>query len=383
MRSTNARSGRRRFCLQCAAVARQGQTQCASCGHDRFTSRWIQPRIQARLLKISPPFPFHRIKWPEGGTVSVSAREGVGKSRSVAQLNRMVIGPNGLTAIRRDDDSGLYEAPNGAVVDTAGWWPLIGAWISTEQDPAPVDEMFRSLGIPCPPIYSCDPLDPINSTKEALRQLVTRPGAVTVLDSSGPLGAKGAVEVMNLMVQDCLATGRRGLIIHHQNKENEIMGSVTLNYIPELTGEFVEDEYGRRLFRNKKSRHNLPTSTYFAFNNKGQIIPAEFTQVAHSIEGKRSQMELVPYGFSPMKGSCKRADLLDALADAGVLPDFVGYASCATASAGTPSGFLEPPDAEVRYSFAADHGLKRLTIDMALAAIDQAEDVAEDEERDR
>jgi len=305
-----------------------------------MTTRWIQPRREAPQTAVQPPFPWERLWWPEGVTIAVSASFGVGKSSSAALL-------------------GLPTADGGP--------PLLKNWITAEQDPAPVRSMFKRLGVPCPWIYSADPLDPLGSVKRALRTQVTGAGSVTVLDSTTPLGIDGAVEVMNLCVQDGLATGRRYWLISQQNKQREIFGKVALAFVPDVVIDIEVDDFGRRRAVVTKNRHGDTSITYFSFDGHGRIVRPDFQQVAHSVEGATSDMQLVPYGLKV--SGMRWGGLLKALDAESLLPGLSGYASAALATGATRSGFLAPPDVGSRKRLAEAHGMKWLSIEEGVALL--------------
>ena len=283
---------------------------------------------------VVPGFPWHTLSWPEGVTVAMSASFGVGKSSSAALL--------GLPGANGDP-------------------PLLKNWITTEQDPNPVRHMFDRLGVPTPQIWSADPMDPVGSVKRAIRTQVTGTGALTVLDSTSPLGIDGAVEVMNLVVQDCLSTGRRALLISQQNKQKEILGRVALAFVPDIVIEIDVDDFGRRRLRVTKNRHGPAACTYFEFGDSGRIIQPNFSEVAHSVEGSLTDMQLVPFGL-PMR-NIRWNGLLTALDKFNALPSIAGYASAALATTATTCGFLAPPDVADRRALASAHDLNWLSIE--------------------
>ena len=314
-----------------------------------MTLRWLRPTRKASVQTQRAAFPWDWFQWPEGVTVAMSASFGVGKSSVGALLG--LPGPDGDP-------------------------PMLQSWITTEQDPNPVRKMFDRLGVACPQIWAADPLDPLGSVKRAIRSQVTAPGALTVLDSTTPLGIEGAVEIMNLLVQDCLSTGRRALLISQQNKQREILGKIALAFVPDVVVEIDVDGFARRRFRVTKNRHGPAATTYFQFQSDGTISPPDFTQVAHSVEGDATSYQLVPYGL-PMKG-VKWAGMLDALDLYEVLPDIAGTASAALQTGATRSGFLAPPDELSRRKLAEAHGLRWLTIEEGVEILQQARDAASD-----
>ena len=316
-----------------------------------MTARWIRPTVPVAPILVTPAFPWHTLRWPEGVTVALSASFGVGKSSASALLG--LPGPNGEPALLKN-------------------------WITTEQDPNPVRAMFERLHVPVPQIWSADPMDPAGSVKRAIRTQVTGTGALTVLDSTTPLGIDGAVEVMNLVVQDCLSTGRRALLISQQNKQKEILGRVALAFVPDIVIEIDVDEFGRRRMRVTKNRHGPASVTYFEFGDGGTIIQPNFSEVAHSVEGAVTDMQLVPFGL-PMRG-LRWDGLLKALDKYGLLPDMAGYASAALATTATSCGFLAPPDVGDRRALAAAHGLKWLSIDDGVALLREARHNREEED---
>jgi hypothetical protein len=350
MRSGNS-TARRRFCAACGGVVRPGLQSCISCGGISFTLRWIKPTKKARIATITPAFPWHRIEWPEGVTVAISAGYGVGKSSAAALLG--------------------LPGNNGEI-------PILRNWITTEQDPNPVRRMFERLGVQCPQIWAADPLNPLESVKRAIRSQTSGPGALTVLDSTTPLGIDGAVEVMNLVVQNCLATGRRALLISQQNKQKEILGKVALAFIPDIVLNIDVDGFGRRRLVVEKNRHGAPATTYFEFSEEGKIQRPDFTEVAHSVEGVVGDYQLVPHGL-PMR-NIKWAGLLDALDLYEVLPTIAGRATAAIQTGATSCGFLAPPDLRDRKALAEDHGLRWLGIEEGVQLLDAARKEAEEKE---
>lgn len=349
--SRENRTTRRRFCAPCGVVVRTGLNQCPTCGGTKMTTRWIKPHLPVTDTTVIPPFPWEGVAWPMGVTIAVSAGFGVGKSSSAALLG--LPGPNGEP-------------------------PLLKNWITTEQDPNPARKMFDRLGVPCPQIWSADPSDPVGSVKRAIKTQVTGPGALTVLDSTTPLGIDGAVDIMNLIVQDCLATGRRALLISQQNKQKEILGRVALAFVPDIVVEIDVDDFGRRRMRITKNRHGPSSVTYFEFGKQGRIVPPDFSEVVHSVEGKVADMQLVPFGL-PMRGT-KWDGLLKALDKYRALPDLAGYASAALATGATRSGFLAPPDESDRRALAEAHGMKWLSIPEGVELLHEAKANFDDEE---
>lgn len=344
---------RRRFCAACGTTVRTGLPACPACGHTRMTARWIRPVTPVTSTLATPGFPWNMLDWPEGVTVAMSASFGVGKSSSAALLG--LPSPQGQPALLKN-------------------------WISTEQDPNPVRRMFTRLGVPTPQIWSADPLDPLGSVKRAIRSQVTGAGALSVLDSTSPLGIDGAVEVMNMCVQDGLSTGRRYLLISQQNKQKEIFGKVALAFVPDIVIEIDVDDFGRRRLRITKNRHGPSSITYFKFGDGGKILQPDFTEVAHSVEGAVTDMQLVPYGL-PMR-NIRWNGLLNALDQYGLLPEIAGYASAALATSATACGFLAPPDLADRKSLATAHGLNWLSIDDGVNLIAEARRAQEEEKED-
>jgi len=344
---------RRRFCVACGSTVRTGLAACPACEHRNTTTRWIRPLLPVVPTTVTPSFPWHTVEWPEGVTVAMSASFGVGKSSSAALLG--LPGPTGDP-------------------------PLLKNWITTEQDPNPVRAMFDRLGVPIPQIWSADPVDPVASVKRALRTMVTGPGALTVLDSTSPLGIDGAVEVMNLVVQDCLATGRRALLISQQNKQREILGKIALAFVPDIVIEIDVDDFGRRRLRVTKNRHGPASATYFEFATGGRIVQPNFAEVAHSVEGSVIDMQLVPFGL-PMR-SIRWDGLLQGMNKLDLLPSIAGYASAALATGATSCGFLAPPDVTDRRALAEAHGLKWLDIEEGVELLAEARRTSQEDEND-
>ncbi len=289
--------------------------------------RWIRPQRTVKSPTVKPAFPWTGLDWPNGVTISVSAGFGVGKSSAAALL-------------------GLPCAD--------GSPPILKNWITTEQDPEPVYAMFQRLGVPCPNVWSADPLDPTGSVSRAIKSQLSGPGDVTVLDSTTPLGIQGAVEIMQQVIQDGLQTGRRYLLINQQNKASEIYGAIKLAFMPDVVVDIDVDLFGRRRLNVTKNRHGPPSTTYFEMTRTGKICQPDFSAIAHSVEGSANNLSLMPYGLQ--KGA-RWAGMFKVLDGLDLLPQLAGYAAAAC-PAPTPTGFIEPPDVSARRALAESHGLK-------------------------
>ena len=116
------------------------------------------------------------------------------------------------------------------------------------------------------------------------------------------------------------------------------------------------DPCGVRVFRIEKSRWCGLGSTYFTFDDKGQIAKPTFP-ASYTVEGSSGAYYLHPF---PVKGA-KWGGLFTAAQELGVLE--MGQASCAQIAPYMPKGFIEPMDVQERIRFAKKAGLDWYTPD--------------------
>ena len=346
---------RRRFCRDCGFTIRTGKSDCPSCGSTRTPSvgEFVAPTIAANVPWVNPPHPWNNLVWPEGATLSLAAPQGLGKSSVSMLFNKA--GPA--------KKAGLH----------------IGAWFSTEQDPYQVSSLATRLEVPCPPIWPVNPSDAFADAKRGLEQLALAAGAVIVFDSLTPLGLQDAVRMMNLLIVFAREEGWRICMINQTNKAEQVAGSASLVFMPDITVNLTTDKFGRRRLFVGKNRYGTEYTRYYTFDREGKVVLPQFQGIVHSVEGKGTDLELVPYGLAdgsipgvPGQARGKKvqwASILDPLAPFGLLPRFAGYATAGAESAASEFGFMHPPDVDARRTFAEEHGMKWLPMEEIYAAL--------------
>ena len=366
-------TARRTYCPDCGRPRPATDECCRDCGSvSPATAQSVIPQRRIPVPVLDLPVPWGPTRWPEGGVATLASPEGMGKSSLAALLGTR----------------------------TAGL-PGIGLWLSTEQDPGEVGELFARLGVPVPPIIALEDPDPhvkVTRAETLLDRMTSRAGTFTVVDSLTEFGAEEAVRVMHAVIRNCRAHGRRGALVNQTTKDGGFAGYNRLKFMPQLVYWLRPDQFGCRLLARTKSRWEGVRFTYFDFvpeglPNEGRVIQPDFTSIAHSVEGAYPAYELVPYGLAAgsiggltakSRGrTIQWAGLLDGLAQEDALGPFAGYASAAVASVGTASGYLAPRDEMTRRAFAADHGLPWLEIEAAVAVIEQARERRAEEGRER
>ena len=316
---------------------------------------WVTPSLPANVPVVHPPHPWDNLVWPEGATLSLAAGQGLGKSSIAMMLNQ-----------------GYAEGFT------------IGAWFTTEQDPYQVASLAERLKVRVPPIWTVEMSGEgeasFNSARSGLQKLVTAPGSITVFDSLTPLGLQDAARMMNLLIADARQSGRRVLMINQTNKADQVAGSATLMFMPDIDARVQSGEFGRRKLVVPKNRYGPEFSRYFSFDRStGGVVLPNFSHVVHSVEGKSPSYALTPYGLAhgsiPGKPGQARgktvqwAGILDVLADFGLLHKFAGFACAGFESLATPSGVQFPDDWEARRDFATEHKLQWLTEDRILESL--------------
>jgi len=249
----------------------------------------------------------------------------------------------------------------------------IGAWFSTEQDPYQVAAMATRLGVPCPPIWPVNPAEPFNDALRGLKNLALAPGSVIVFDSLTPLGLQDAVRMMNVLIMYAREEGWRVAMINQTNKLEQVAGSSTLVFMPDIDVRLVRDLYGQRRLFVSKNRYGGEYVRYYTFSETGAVIMPKFGNYPHSVEGRDANLELIPFGLASgsiaglpgqARGkSIQWASCMDPLAHLGLLPKFAGFAMAGFESPSSPNGFMTPPDEAERKKFAAVHGMKWLSME--------------------
>lgn len=319
-----------------------GKTTCPSCNsyNTATAGQFIVPQVSATTPTLNPPHPWRGLVWPEGATISLAAKQGLGKSSIAMALQR-----------------------------TEGM--KIGAWISTEQDPYQVHRIAERIKVPVPPVWTVSQQGALESALRGVDAVTAGAGDVVVFDSLTPLGLTSAVQMMNRLIADAREFGWRVLMINQTNKADQIAGSSQLAFMPDIDVRLTQDKFARRRLYVGKNRYGSEFTMYFQVARDGTIRMPDFEEIVHSVEGLHPNLELVPYGLAdgsvpgkPGQARGKKvqwASVLDPLAEYGLLPRFAGYATAGAESAGTSDGLMYPPDWEARREFAEAHGLKWLS----------------------
>ncbi|HIK59471.1 MAG TPA: hypothetical protein EYF98_02130, partial [Planctomycetes bacterium] len=178
----------------------------------------------------------------------------------------------------------------------------IGAWFSTEQDPYQVASLATRLGVTAPPIWTIEMTGEsgagFDNARRGLKKLVTAPGSITVFDSLTPLGVQDGAKMMNLLIADARTNGRRVLMINQTNKAEQVAGSSSLMFMPDIDARIRGGDFGRRKLVVPKNRYGPEFTRYFDIKRNGDVVLPDFTAVVHSVEGKMPALSLVPYGLA-------------------------------------------------------------------------------------
>lgn len=297
------------WCHQCGTVWPDKAIVCPGCGGmDRSKGR-TRPRLAPRLFKQHFNAPWDQIPWPRGGAACIFGRPGSGKSTL----------------------AGILE-------------PAL--WMTKEQDPAPVGEMFRRLtpGF-CPEVVS------VHDYKDVQRELSLTEKGPAVLDSATAMGPRDALIVAHLMVAWSRRTGERSLTILQVNKAGDAAGYQEITHLFDAVIESDPNEWGLRVFNVEKSRWCNLHSRYWKFDEEGRVVRPVF-DAAYSVEGGPGSYYLHPF---PVGARGTWTGLLKMLAEDGKLRP--GVASAAAFAKYMLHGFIQPYDVEERKRFAVDHGL--------------------------
>jgi len=298
------------YCYSCGSAWTPGYISCTSCGSiDQGRS---EARPTVTVVNDTETFmgPWRLLPWPRSGSVGVYGGPGSGKSSLAAMIR-----------------------------------PLV--WITKEQVPKPVGEMFRRLWSDgyMPQVHTVESADDV----EAVLKMHYR-GPI-VLDSATALKLKDGLRATELMVEWSQLRDERALIIIQVNKGGDSAGYMEIPHKVDAVVNISPDPWGVRAFRVTKSRWSPLGATYWSFNEKGQVEVPEFP-ASYSVEGSPGGYWLHPF---PIKGA-KWHGLLAAMAGQDQLRP--RSASAAVRATYMPSGFVEPMDVWERRRFAEAHGLR-------------------------
>jgi hypothetical protein len=297
---------------------------CPACkGSDRArgAARPIRPAQNDTALFDGP---WKLLPWPKQGTVAMYGGPGAGKS-SLAGLLRPT------------------------------------RWLTREQEPKPVGDMFRRILPDFMP--SVETVETPEDVKRVLSE--TQRGPV-VMDSLTAFGLREALVVAHMLVHWAQRNNDRALAIIQLNKDGQAAGYMEIPHLFDAIANVSPDPWGVRAFRITKSRWSALESIYWTFDKEGKLTIPEFP-AAYSVEGGPGEYWLHPY---PLKGA-KWTGVLGALHAAELLRP--GCASSAIVAGYMPTGFLEPMDIEERRRFAERNGLSWVSAD---DAADQLKDTA-------
>ena len=316
----------RYYCYTCGSPWPKEAVACPACrGSDRSRGA-ARPQRPAQNDVTLFDGPWSLLPWPKQGTVAMFGGPGAGKS-SLA---------------------GLVKPTR---------------WITREQEPKPVGDMFRRI-LPdfMPAVESVD-------TPEDVRRILSEtPRGPVVLDSLTAFGLREALVVAHLLVHWAQRNNDRALAILQLNKDGQAAGYMEIPHLFDAIVNVSPDPWGVRAFRVTKSRWSPLESIYWSFDREGKLTIPDFP-AAYSVEGGPGEYWLHPY---PLKGA-KWTGILGALHGAEQLRP--GTASSAIVAGYMPTGFLEPMDVEERRRFAERNGLSWMTAEDAAASISEtAED---------
>ena len=321
--------GNRFYCYSCGSPWPENEIRCPYCrGSDRSTGA-ARPILPAVNDKIQYDGPWTLLPWPTQGSVAMFGGPGAGKS-SLAGLIR----------------------PAG--------------WITREQEPKPVGDMFRRITPGYMP--SVRSVDTAEDVRQALQDF---PRGPIVLDSLTAFGLREALVVAHMLVEWAQRRNDRALAIIQLNKDGQAAGYMEIPHLFDAIINVSPDPWGVRSFRVVKSRWSALESIYWTFDRDGKLTIPAFP-AAYSVEGSPGEYWLHPY---PLKGA-KWTGALAALNGAEKLEP--GTCSAAVAATYMPTGFLEPMDVSERRRFAERNGLRWITAEDAAEMVADAETETEE-----
>ena len=308
-----------RYCYACGTPWPEDEIVCPGCGGSDASFGSARPIQEVRHDALRFEGPWSMLPWIPTGSVAMFGGPGAGKSSLAAMIRPRM-------------------------------------WITKEQEPRPVGDMFRRLmGDHMPDVRVADTADDIaNALMECDRGPV-------VIDSLTAFGLKDALVAAHMVVEWARRNNDRVLAIVQINKDGQLAGYMEIPHLFDAIVNVTPDPWGVRSFRISKSRWSGLGSIYWSFDMDGKIKVPSF-DAAYSVEGEPGEYWLHPY---PLKGA-KWNGLLHAMAEAKQLRP--GCACAATEASYLPSGFLQPMDVSERRTFAERNGLLWLdpeTIDLS------------------
>lgn len=317
----------RKYCYTCGCAWLIGDISCSKCGSMDSQVGGARPTKTVKLDAENFDGPWKLLKWPAGGSVAMYGGPGSGKS-SLASL----IVPK--------------------------------AWLSKEQEPQPIAEMWRRI---CPN-EEMPEIHIVNNAEDVKNALALISQGPIVMDSVTALGLRDGLAAAYMLTEwakDKASGTGRVLLIIQVTSDGTPSG---YNEIPHLVDAVVNispDPWGVRSYKIEKSRWSPLDSMYWGFGEGGSIIIPDFN-AAYSVEGTPGQYHLHPY---PLTGA-KWHGVNAALAAAGLLR--IRTASSGVVAPYMESGFVEPMDSYERSRFAQANGLEWISASDARAMLDAA-----------
>ena len=297
-----------RYCYRCGTPWDESEICCPSCGGTDPSYGSARPTYTVGDEAQRFDGPWQMLPWIPTGSVAMFGGPGAGKSSLAAMIRPRM-------------------------------------WITKEQEPRPVGNMFRRLIADYMPDVRV--ADSAEDVATALSECERGP---VVLDSLTAFGLKDALVSAHMLVEWARRHNDRALAIVQVNKDGQLAGYMEIPHLFDAVVNVTPDPWGVRSFRVTKSRWSSLGAVYWSFDKDGKIQIPSFN-AAYSVEGEPGEYWLHPY---PLKGA-KWSGMLNALAEAGTLRP--GCACAATEASYLATGFLEPMDATERRAFAERNGL--------------------------
>ena len=297
------------YCYTCGSPWPETEILCPACGATDKARGTARPTVAISHDTLTFDGPWKLLPWPPTGSVAIFGGPGAGKSSLAAMIKPT-------------------------------------CWLTKEQEPRPVGDMFRRLlgDTYMPQVHA------VETPEDVHRVLNLLDRGPVVVDSLTAFGLKDALVIAHILVTWARRRGDRALGIVQVTKDGSLAG---YNQIPHLFDAVVNvqpDPWGVRAFRVTKSRWSAIGALYWKFSADGTVTLPDFHS-AYTVEGEPGSYWLHPF---PLKGS-KWGGLCRSLAEAGALEP--GSASAAVQAPYMPEGFIEPSDSAERQAFAEQNGL--------------------------
>jgi len=328
--STNLRHQRlRKYCYTCGSPWLKDQVACEKCGSNDYEEGSARPVHAVEGDGIRFDGPWRMLPWPPQGVVAMFGGPGSGKSSLASMIDPKV-------------------------------------WISKEQEPRPIGDMWRRTR----PKVAMPETIMVNDADELATALSRVSRGPLVLDSATALGPRDGLRASYLVSQWAKDHGERALLIAQVNAQGDIAGYNEIPHLVDATVNIAPDPWGVRAFRIEKSRWSSLDQVYWTFNEEGGISQPDF-EAAYTVEGTPGAYHLHPYPLPGAKWNGGAA----ALAGADRLEP--GTASSAIGAKYMKSGFVEPMDSSERKRFAENNGLKWLSAKLINEILAQAKEQEE------